>query len=60
MVSDLTYAGRKVARFDRIWCPRLFLHAAYVHFEHPNGEKVTIEVPMPYDLAQALTHLNVC
>jgi len=32
IVADEFYAGRKTARGDRKWCPRLFLHAASVSF----------------------------
>ncbi len=39
IVSDTFYAGRKRARADRQWCPRLFLHAAKIAFEHPVNKK---------------------
>ena len=33
IVGDEFYAGRKTARKDRKWCPRLFLHAASIKFD---------------------------
>lgn len=35
IVGDSFYAGRKTARKDRTWCPRLFLHASGISFIHP-------------------------
>src|SRR3989344_3716968 len=35
VVSDEKYAGRKVYRLDHRWCPRQFLHAAKLGFNHP-------------------------
>lgn len=35
LVGDEFYAGRKQARDDRKWCPRVFLHASYIGFFHP-------------------------
>jgi 23S rRNA pseudouridine1911/1915/1917 synthase len=42
VVSDEFYAGRKTARNDRLWCPRLFLHASRISFIHP-GKNSLIE-----------------
>jgi 23S rRNA pseudouridine1911/1915/1917 synthase len=39
IVSDTFYTGRKRARADRQWCPRLFLHAAKIVFKHPVSKK---------------------
>jgi 23S rRNA pseudouridine1911/1915/1917 synthase len=39
LVGDEFYAGRKQARDDRKWCPRVFLHASYIGFFHPKTEK---------------------
>lgn len=51
IVSDLTYAGRKTAREDRKWCPRMFLHASYLGFFHPKtGKWVEFESRQPSDL----------
>lgn len=58
VVSDLFYAGRKQARHDRAWCPRLFLHAAKITFRHPmSGEVVHFESRLPDDLQEALEKL---
>lgn len=55
IVSDEFYAGRKTARNDRKWCPRLFLHASKITFTHPKtGEKLTLESPLPEELNTAL------
>lgn len=34
IVGDEFYAGRKTAREDRKWCPRLFLHATGIKFNY--------------------------
>lgn len=58
IVSDTFYAGRKTARRDRLWCPRLFLHASKISFNHPQtGEEIAIEAQLPEDLQKALTFL---
>jgi len=59
IVSDPLYAGRKTARQDRAWCPRLFLHAAEITFRHPTSHRLrTFQSPLPTDLAQALSTLQ--
>ncbi len=58
VVGDTFYAGRKRARKDRIWCPRLFLHAQKISFKHPSGDKVTFESPLPEDLKKVLSSLS--
>ena len=51
VVGDYFYAGRKTAREDRTWCPRLFLHAKSISFFHPQtGRKVKFESELPKDL----------
>jgi 23S rRNA pseudouridine1911/1915/1917 synthase len=40
IVGDAFYAGRKTAREDRKWCPRLFLHASEILFLHPADNKM--------------------
>ena len=51
IVSDSTYAGRKTAREDRKWCPRMFLHASYLGFFHPKTSKwIEFESKLPEDL----------
>jgi len=55
IVSDNFYAGRKTARADRKWCPRLFLHASEISFIHPETERrISFSSPLPQELAQAL------
>jgi len=55
IVADDFYAGRKTSRDDRLWCPRLFLHAASITFIHPESEAtVTFSSPLPEDLKTAL------
>ena len=51
IVGDNFYAGRKTSRDDRLWCPRLFLHAAKISFFHPEtGKELTFESELPKDL----------
>ena len=58
IVGDTFYAGRKTARRDRVWCPRLFLHASEISFLHPKtGERVSFESQLPADLGAVLTSL---
>lgn len=55
IVSDYLYAGRKTARRDRKWCPRLFLHAQKLTFTHPTSDKrITVEAPLPHELHDIL------
>ncbi len=60
VVSDEFYAGRKTARKDRMWCQRLFLHAAGISFKHPEKNKtVKFESSLPDDLSKALQKLTL-
>lgn len=55
IVADEFYAGRKTARNDRKWCPRLFLHAASIKFIHPDtGSEVEFKSELPTDLKNCL------
>jgi len=55
VVADEFYAGRKTARSERAWCPRLFLHAGRISFTHPTkNEPVSFESELPSDLAGVL------
>ncbi len=55
IVSDNFYAGRKTARKDRLWCPRLFLHAYKIAFLYPETTKeIYFEVALPKELREAL------
>jgi 23S rRNA pseudouridine1911/1915/1917 synthase len=59
IVSDEFYAGRKTARDDRKWCPRLFLHASKIAFNHPEKDKrVEYESKLSDDLQTALDRLE--
>ncbi len=59
IVADDFYAGRKTARNDRKWCPRLFLHAKDISFNHPgSGERVTYSQDLPEDLQKVVNNLN--
>lgn len=51
IVGDNFYAGRKTAREDRKWAPRLFLQAGGIKFKHPGSGK---EVEFHLDLSQDL------
>ncbi len=58
IVSDEFYAGRKTARNDRKFCPRLFLHASEIKFVHPaTGKLVKFESQLPEDLQKVLETL---
>jgi 23S rRNA pseudouridine1911/1915/1917 synthase len=60
IVADEFYAGRKTARSDRKWCPRTFLHAHKITFNHPeNGKRLTFESPLPSDLEKSLSTLEI-
>ena len=60
IVSDLTYAGRKTSRSDRLWCKRLFLHAAKISFIHPESNKIiNIKSEISDDLNSVLKNLRV-
>lgn len=51
LVGDYLYAGRKTAKKDRVWAPRVMLHAKHVEFMHPvTGQKVAIDAPIPQDM----------
>jgi 23S rRNA pseudouridine1911/1915/1917 synthase len=58
IVADEFYAGRKTARNDRKWCPRLFLHASSISFLHPlTGKSVEFKSQLPDDLENVLKGL---
>lgn len=55
IVGDEFYAGRKTARHDRKWCPRLFLHASKITFSDVVTKKeVEFNSPLPPDLTDIL------
>lgn len=58
IVADEFYAGRKTARNDRKWCPRLFLHAKAIEFLHPKtGDLVKFISDIPANLNAVLQKL---
>ena len=53
--SDSLYAGRKTARNDRSFLPRVFLHASKISFADPvKGEPLSFEAPIPKNLSEFL------
>jgi 23S rRNA pseudouridine1911/1915/1917 synthase len=59
LVSDEKYGGRKVVRLDKRWCPRQFLHAYKLEFNHPaTGKRVSFEAELPADLKDSLAFLK--
>jgi len=59
VVSDTFYAGRKTSRNDRIWCPRLFLHAYKIEFDHPaTNKRLSLEAELPHELKKATSVLK--
>ena len=59
IVADSFYAGRKTARADCKWCPRLFLHASEISFLHPKtGKRVIFKSGLPEDLKTSLVCLT--
>lgn len=59
IVADDKYAGRKTSRKDRQWCPRLFLHAAFLSFNHPfKKELIELTAKLPSDLETAMMRLK--
>jgi 23S rRNA pseudouridine1911/1915/1917 synthase len=51
IVADFLYAGRKTARSDRLWAPRVMLHAWKITVMHPvTGTPLAIEAPIPDDM----------
>ncbi len=59
IVADEKYAGRKMFRLDKRWCPRIFLHAAKIGFRHPvTAEWIEMESPLPEDLKEALERVK--
>jgi len=60
LVADEFYAGRKTSRKDKIWCPRLFLHAKSISFVHPRtNKKLTFQANFPNDLSKVLQKLTL-
>lgn len=59
VVADNFYAGRKTYRQDIQFCPRLFLHASYIKFLHPQSLKnMEVECPLAADLQKVLDQMT--
>ena len=59
LVSDPWYGGRKTAKKDLRFCPRLFLHAASLEIKHPvTNNHLHYEVSLPEDLQSVLNKLK--
>ncbi len=55
IVGDWQYAGRKTSRRDRLWAPRVMLHAYRVVLLHPTGgRELAIEAPIPDDMNRVI------
>jgi 23S rRNA pseudouridine1911/1915/1917 synthase len=50
LVGDYLYAGRKTARNDRLWAPRVMLHAWKIEFSYPPSHLLALEAPIPDDM----------
>jgi len=58
LVADLKYGGKR-AKKDRLWCPRLFLHACSLGFYHPQtGRFCQFSSPLPLELKDVI--LKIC
>ncbi len=55
LLGDRRYARRRVPTPP---APRVMLHAAQLAFEHPSGESMKFERPMPADMQAVLTALR--
>jgi 23S rRNA pseudouridine1911/1915/1917 synthase len=55
IVGDYLYAGRKTARDDRTWAPRVMLHAWKLTCVHPTrGNLLAIEAPISDDMSEII------
>ena len=59
IVSDPLYDPAKLLKFDRLFCPRLFLHATRLSFLHPvTRKRVEFSSRLPNDLKGAILYLE--
>lgn len=55
VVGDEIYGGKQFLE-EKKWCPRLFLHAKYLEFDHPvTGMRVKFESEVPRELSVLYT-----
>lgn len=55
IVGDYLYAGRKTSRDDRVWAPRVMLHAWKISFIHPvTGKTLALEALIPDDMGRLI------
>lgn len=55
VVGDALYGFRKLINFEKLWCPRQFLHAAELTFNHPiTNKKIDLKSALPADLKEIL------
>ncbi len=58
IVGDEKYVGRRLWRLDHRFCPRQFLHAQRLEFNHPtSAERIIFESDLPEDLKEVLKKL---
>lgn len=59
LVGDAKYGGRKLSRLDHRWCPRQFLHAHQLEFNHPvTNDRLKFVSPLAADLVASLAKLE--
>jgi 23S rRNA pseudouridine1911/1915/1917 synthase len=59
ILGDYLYAGRKTARDERKWVPRVMLHAAKIVFHHPKTRKsIALEAPIPQDMQTVIEKIK--
>ncbi|OGJ38306.1 MAG: hypothetical protein A2383_03550 [Candidatus Pacebacteria bacterium RIFOXYB1_FULL_39_46] len=59
LVGDTKYIGRKRAKLDPLWCPRHFLHAQVLEFNHPRtNARQRFEAKLAPELNLVLTFLQ--
>lgn len=60
IVSDPLYCGRNTLTEDLSFCPRMFLHARKIGFQHPLQQKrLIIESKLPDELQRVLAQLTI-
>eukprot|EP01053_Blabericola_migrator_P000893 Blabericola_migrator_1__892@NODE_121_length_13441_cov_57_998280_g108_i0_p3_GENE_NODE_121_length_13441_cov_57_998280_g108_i0NODE_121_length_13441_cov_57_998280_g108_i0_p3_ORF_typecomplete_len301_score16_84PseudoU_synth_2/PF00849_22/4_9e33_NODE_121_length_13441_cov_57_998280_g108_i078788780 len=63
LVSDTKYLDSERCQEDRLWCPRMFLHAAALEFADPDAQPGTFTeaiCPLAHELVQAMDVALVC